>query len=295
MNREKPSQTVSRAKQLGSHLYSWVMLSPANGPPFTPLPNEKTLFVSPPRIGFSITTPVNSANKHQQQSLFSLSHSIGSLYLTNRRIIYIPDKPTERLKSFGSPILNLHDSHVTAPFFGPNVWTALLQPVRGGGIPVPNTGLVEVKMTFKEGGAFDFHTHYERIRERLQQAVEVARVDGDAAGGSRTAMNGIDMANVNLDDLPAYQEQSDGPLLPPTATAMGLAGPHGHPGLRQRNAGADDDRYRAQPKSSEQNFNPPSEPPPGYDETQLAGLQDGTDHRFHPATLEDVDRPGEKR
>ena len=46
------------------------------------------------------------------------------------------------------------------------MWQALLQPVHGGGIPTPLGGVVELKFTFKDGGAFDFHTHFERIKER---------------------------------------------------------------------------------------------------------------------------------
>ncbi|KAK3063554.1 hypothetical protein LTR53_018863, partial [Teratosphaeriaceae sp. CCFEE 6253] len=145
---------------------------------------------------------------------FALAHSTGVLYLTNRRLIYLPDKPTDKLQSFAAPVLNFHDSHVTAPFFGPNVWMALLQPTHGGGIPVPSAGVVEIKLTFKEGGAFDFHTQFERVKERLQQAVEVQRMDG-GGGSADPARAALNVGTVDLEDLPAYQEESDGPLLSP--------------------------------------------------------------------------------
>jgi hypothetical protein len=200
------------------------------------------------------------------------------LYLTNRRIIYVPDKATESFQSFAGPILNLHDSHVTAPFFGPNVWQALLQPVQGGGIPIPAGGAVDLKLTFKDGGAFDFHTHYERVRERLQQAVSVSRIEGDGSGSSRAAMIGVDVGNVNLDELPAYQESSNGPLIAPTSSSMPAQQPSQ---LLQpaRDSGVGSDDGRPAPKSTNSAFSPPDEPPPGYEEAQMAGLADEAERR----------------
>ncbi|GAB7364029.1 hypothetical protein MBLNU230_g4586t1 [Neophaeotheca triangularis] len=259
--------------RIRSHLKSWVMLSPATTPPYTPLPSEQNLFTSPPRISLTVSSPQHYPGKQQQP--YNLSSSAGVLYLTNRRLIYLPDKPTDKFQSFAAPILNLHDSHVTAPFFGPNVWQALMQPVQGGGIPTPATGVVEVKFTFKEGGAFDFHTQYERIRERLQQAIEVSRIQGDGASSSAGAMNGVDVSNVNLEDLPAYQEQSDGPLMPPTAVAAAAAAAQ----QPQRDSGIAVQDERPRPKATDNAFSPPNEPPPGYEETQMAGLQDEMDKR----------------
>ena len=89
--------------------------------------------------------------------------------------------PTPALTSFSAPILNLHDTRVSAPFFGPNVWNAAVQPVPGGGIP-PTHSVVELKMTFKDGGAYDFHQKFLEIRERLQQVVAVARESGQMSG-----------------------------------------------------------------------------------------------------------------
>ncbi|TKA61874.1 hypothetical protein B0A55_10457 [Friedmanniomyces simplex] len=270
--------TMSKTKRIRSHLSSWVMLSPSTNPPFTPLPGEQTLFASPPRIGFSLSTPAHYPGKQQQP--FSLAHSSGILYLTNRRIIYLPDKGTEKIQSFAAPILNFHDSHVTAPFFGPNVWMALLQPVPGGGIPVPGTGVVEIKLTFKEGGAFDFHTHFERVKERLQQAVEVSGMSG-GGDASRTAMSGLNVGTVDLEDLPAYQEESDGPLLSPVM-APPLAMPRVTPVRRsevQRDSGVGVEDDRPLPKPTDNAFPPPEEPPPGYEEAQMQGLQEEVERR----------------
>jgi len=148
---------------------------------------------------------------------------------------------------------------VAAPWFGPNVWTALLQPTSGGGIPIPPAGVVEVKLTFKDGGAFDFHTRYERVRERLQQAVETQRMDGDGQGGAQR----VDVGNVDLEELPVYVEEGEGPLIAPIAPTIQQNGRMGGDGVRER------------PRREEV----PDEAPPGYEEAQMAGLQDELERR----------------
>lgn len=136
---------------------------------------------------------------------------------------------------------------------------------------MPPGGVVEVKFTFKEGGAFDFHTHYERVRERLQQAVENLRMEGDASSSSRTGMNGVDVSNVNLEDLPAYQEEGDGPLIPPIA-ASALQARRSPPG-RGRDSGLGEDEDDNGQSRSKPSNDTPSEPPPGYEEAQMDALE----------------------
>lgn len=140
--------------------------------------------------------------------------------------------------------------------------------MHGGGIPTPTGGVVELKLTFKDGGAFDFHTHFERIKERLQQAVEVSRIDGDGASGAAGAMSGVDVNNVNSEDLPVYQEESDGPLLSPVAASI--------PQQQQPVQPLDDSTpgARPRPRATDDAFSPPDEPPPGYEEAQMATLHD---------------------
>lgn len=210
---------------------------------YTPLSGERTLCVFPSRISLSLTAPAHFPGR--QQTPFSLSSPTGKLYLTNRRVIYLPDKATERLQSFAASYLNIHDSHIAAPWFGPNAWCASLQPVRGGGI---DALVVELKLTFKDGGAFEFQTQFEKIKERMQQVAEVARMSGDAAASN----NGIDGRNVDLEELPRYQEESHGPLISPVAPSPVV--------LHAQNTGER-----------------PTEPPPGYEEVQRAGVQDELD------------------
>ena len=182
--------------------------------------------------------------------------------------MFLPSTPEPNMKSFMAPILNLKDTRISAPFFGPNVWTGILQPVTGGGIP-SHCAFVEIKMTFKEGGAFDFHSTFERVRDSLLQAVENAEASGQE----------LDPENVHLDQLPAYGEVSgtrmappqdgrgDPPLVAPTPIHASQAG---HPSASARPA----DAVRPGDTATPEHFEPPNEPPPGYEEAQSSGIRD---------------------
>lgn len=176
--------------------------------------------------------------------------------------------------------MNLQDAHVHAPFFGANVWTGILQPVTGGGIP-PHHAFVEIKMTFKEGGAFDFHSTYERIKESLSQAIELARESGQVTGNAGQ-MAGVDLSTVHMDQLPAYEDIGASRSVPPVRLAqpIPIAAPAAGPPLmrdsavllpsdEERNAKSSSD----QPPSSDRT-EVPTEPPPGYDEAQRSSVVD---------------------
>jgi len=241
------------------------MLDPSTG--FTPLPGEQRLYISPPRTALSL----QSLNKNPGTQPYSIQSSGGTVYLTNRRVLYLPSQPTDRFQSFTAPILNLHDTHVAAPFFGPNVWTAVVQPVPGGHIPSSETAL-ELKLTFKDGGAFDFHSTYERIKERLQQAVDAARESGHLVGdGSEGASGGagLDLSAIHLDELPAYDDQSG---RPPSASDL--------PRQRGGQRGAAPGAASAMRSPRETDFTPPNEPPPGYEEVQVDSVADALERRL---------------
>lgn len=157
------------------------------------------------------------------------------------QVVYLPSQRTQDFHSFSAPLLNIHDSHVSAPFFGPNVWNALIQPVSGGGIP-PSLPAVQLKLTFKEGGAFDFHTDFERIKERLQQALDVSR---------ENSLRTVDMSAVDLEQLPAY----DGRRNDATDASQNHSDPP--PNFHQNSSGAP-------PETGSE----PHDPPPGYEEVQ---------------------------
>ena len=130
----------------------------------------------------------------------------------------------------------------------------------GGGIP-PQHAHVELKMAFKEGGAFDFASTYERIKETLSQAVDVERESGRPPAA--------DLSGVNLEQLPAYEEATSGPVLQRPTPISRTAAPQ--PAMRDRGiAVSPEDEQVANPPlaSSSNDVPPPNEPPPGYEETQ---------------------------
>ncbi len=196
--------------------------------------------------------------------------------------MYLPTAPTPELQSFSSPILNLQDSFVRAPFFGANYWVALCKPVAGGGIP-PSHAAVELKLTFREGGAFDYHTTFEQIKERLQQAYSVARESGQRGGAG-----GVDLANVHLEQLPAYEPareimpEDDGPtILSPIPTRPG------------RDSGVDGVRSPTERSSPKPEQFAPDEPPPGYEEAQAQAVGVDLDRRLREEAERQRDRDDE--
>ncbi len=117
-------------------------------------------------------------------------------------------------------------------------------------------------MTFKEGGAFDFAATYERVKETLSQALDVARESGRPSAA--------DLADINLEQLPAYEEATGGPTLHrPTPISRTVA-----PQTEVRDSSgiivSSDDERGTNPSSAGSSNGPPlpNEPPPGYEETQ---------------------------
>ncbi|KAF2866884.1 hypothetical protein BDV95DRAFT_631400 [Massariosphaeria phaeospora] len=253
---------------------SWVMLADEGG--YTPLPGEQTLYVSPPRTTLSL----QSKDRNPPSQAYSKQCKSGVVYLTNRRIIYLPVFPTPDLESFAVPILNVADSRVTAPWFGANKWEALIQPVYGGGIP-PGFAELDMIMEFKEGGAFDFATTFERLKDRLRQAVDVARDSGHGTGdGTETgdgrgagALSGVNLNSVHLEDLPTYEDSPRHARVPDPLP--------GSP-VTAESTVAESFSDSASPLGSpeQESFQPPSEPPPGYEEVQRDSIADELERRL---------------
>ncbi|KAF2020645.1 hypothetical protein BU24DRAFT_403738 [Aaosphaeria arxii CBS 175.79] len=261
---------------------SWVMLTESGG--YTPLPGEQSLYVSPPRTTLSL----QSSNRNPPSQAYSVQCKSGVVHLTNRRIVYLPVSPTPEFQSFAVPILNVQDSRVTAPWFGANKWEAVIQPVYGGGIPAQFAEL-EVTMEFKEGGAFDFSTTFERLRERLRQAFDVAREsgltsgDGAELGGGRGggALSGVNLNSVHLEDLPAY-EDTRGQNSTGRADALSSPPPPRDSVVAPSSPPRDEKSSTARSPQQE-TFEPPSEPPPGYEEVQRESVADELERRLRDA------------
>ena len=132
-------------------------------------------------------------------------------------------------------------------------------------------------MEFKEGGAFDFASIFERLRERLRQAVDVARESGAGGDGA----NGVNMNNVHLEDLPAYEDTGRHARVPDTPPASAgfqdadptIAAPQPQSPRQAQTSPL------ASPRSDAGTFEPPLEPPPGYEEVQRSSIADELERR----------------
>jgi hypothetical protein len=149
--------------------------------------------------------------------------------------------------------------------------------VPGGGIPATHAAL-ELKLTFKEGGAFDFHTSYERLKERLVQAVEGAREEGGGNIGTQNAgPEGVDWNRVHLEDLPAYE--AGGVASVPTS-------PLDRNGARNIEFGAEASRRTSVASPREETFATPVEPPPGYEEVQRGSIVEELERRIRSGEMD---------
>ncbi|ETN43377.1 uncharacterized protein HMPREF1541_02536 [Cyphellophora europaea CBS 101466] len=237
---------------------NWVMRNQEGN--FVLLPGERHIWRSSPRTAFSLTSP----RSYPGQNPINIQCTAGVLYLTNQRIVYLPEKVGPDFQSFSASLLNLHDTHTVLPWFGPNAWVAIVEPVAGGNIPQEHH--IELKITFNDGGAPDYSANFERIKERLQQAVDVAR-ESNMNGRPQAGVAGVNLESVHLDQLPTYESSATDRMAPEASQELvqtyptrSAAPPTGGAGLSQPEA--------------------PAEAPPGYEETQQRSVQEELDRRF---------------
>ncbi|KAK9370038.1 hypothetical protein V1509DRAFT_618356 [Lipomyces kononenkoae] len=174
---------------------NWVMLSRNPVDAYVPLPNEITIYRAPQRTSFKLrqvgnqsssTSSVYPGNISSTALPVKYDASHGQLLLTSHRVIYLADSPSSVFQSFAAPLRNVHDAHVTQPWFGPNMWSSVVVAVQDGGLPTDTP--LELTITFKDGGAFEFHDCFERIRERMQEGVNhIDELPTYTAGGSATS------------------------------------------------------------------------------------------------------------
>lgn len=176
------------------------------------------------------------------------------------------------------PLLSLQDTHVSAPFFGANRWEGILIPTAGGGFASQHH-TVQIKFTFQEGGAFDFSNTFERIIEQVSHAAEIARENGRATTQPNAPID------VDLEQLPAYEEEAPPQPTAPSTNAdvsqvqrpMPIA-PNG--ATRPAPVQSPSERVERPHHTTEIPFDPPSEPPPGYEETQSQSIADNLEQRL---------------
>ena len=143
----------------------------------------------------------------------------------------------------------------------------------GGGIPATHA-YVELKLVFKDGGAFDFHSTFERVREQVVHALDVARESG------RDVRNVIDVVgDVGGEELPAYEG-------PGVGTSFMSSGSVGMAIGQQQRGRLDDDvqpplgpppplgHARGAINGTRDMVEPPNEDPPAYEDVQRTGVAD---------------------
>ena len=147
-----------------------------------------------------------------------------------------------------------------------------------GGIP-PHHPAIKLTLTFRDGGAYDFHTKFVQVKERLQQALEVrglAGIGADATSGGQAEALAAASADVTLEDLPAYEESAtvrtsavnaETPIIAPQARRVQRhAEPLPEDSLIDLGTPA---------THSVTSSNVPSDAPPGYEEAQSSGISQG--------------------
>lgn len=223
---------------------SWVMLK-ENGKDIERLPDEQILLITPPRVSLELSVPKPLQASHT----FSINCLDGKAYVTNKRVIYLAARPTEQFKSFAAPILNINDTHPSSGGFlgfGAWRWHGTVTPTVNGGIPA-EIPLLELTLTFNEGGMDSFNRKYSLIRDRLQQFAQ-------ATGQS------VRDAVVHDEDLPPYD---------PNDHSQAAAAPM--PSITQP---------AAEPVQGRPNQQTPDEPPPDYDEAQAQAVSGRFEERI---------------
>ncbi|KAL6882799.1 hypothetical protein HDV57DRAFT_460028 [Trichoderma longibrachiatum] len=226
---------------------SWVMLNQGG---FVKLNNERILWKLDGRISCELSVPPELKARCVP---FHRKSDKGALFLTNKRVIYLPAKPTQepKFESFSAPILKFQDSTTSSSMWWGWIWKSDCIPVSGGGIP-PEIPRVEVKLTFSDGGMTEFNEAYIGLRERLFQYREMRR-ELDAS------------TEVPDEPLPAYEAQGDRQE-PPASSQLAVPGPNRSDSSASRRA--------------------PNEPPPNYDEAQAQQLS----NRLEDHIRNEVDR-----
>ncbi|KAG5982225.1 hypothetical protein E4U55_002170 [Claviceps digitariae] len=212
---------------------SWVMLNQGG---FVKLGNERILLKLDSRISCELSVPQELRARFAP---FHRKSDKGTLFLSNKRIVYLPAKPTQepKFESFSAPILKLQDSTTSSSMWWGWVWKSDCIPVSGGGLP-PDLPRIEVKFTFSDGGMMEFNEAYIRLRERLFHYQDMRREMGPGA-------------DIPDEPLPAYEASENQPAAA-TGSSLNVAG--------------------NDPSDSSSSRRAPNEPPPNYDEAQAQQL-----------------------
>lgn len=142
-----------------------------------PLPTSR-ISLSGKTIGSSSSSSRSSSSTEGGE----LSSSSGQLYLSTRRLVYIPSAsetsspPRHRVfgrgdrnfESLSVPLDRISSTQLQQPWIGPSGWVCLVSPLAGGGLE-PETLAWQLKLVFRDGGVYEFVEAYERS-QRARQA-----------------------------------------------------------------------------------------------------------------------------
>lgn len=122
------------------------------------------------------------------------SHLTSDRSFSQIQVVYLAAQPTNAFTSFAVPILNVEDSNVASPLFGAWYWLATVRPVPNGGVSTDHA-LVNVKISFHDGGGSAFYDKFVALKARLYHAREL---------GASFA------THAHLDQLPRYEPLPEG-------------------------------------------------------------------------------------
>ena len=152
-------------------------------------------------------------------------------------------------------------------------------PTAGGGFSAQHQ-VIQIKLTFKEGGAFDFQSTLERIKEQVTHAAEIARENGRPVNASNGPID------VNLEQLPAYEEVGSTGSRPPQpaapSTQESLSQVQRPIPIAPNGAVRPSPLPRAAtpPPTAAAPYPHPNEPPPGYEEVQSSSIANDLEQRL---------------
>jgi hypothetical protein len=138
---------------------------------------------------------------------------------------------------------------------------------------------VNLRLTFGDGGAFDFSQFFEAVKERTRQVLDSVEESGGHVNPS--ALGAATLRNIHLDELPAYEEARQAPAHVPQD--MTNLEPQPRPQRSLQVPGAQlvdvsiDAPPAAQDMSRSSSFVTPAEPPPGYEEAQRQSVVEHLD------------------
>lgn len=154
--RVKPlSHTTRRHYRRKKMSINWVMIE--NNKPVE-LPSELFHYTKGDRISIELKSITDGAVPTV------INCPSGELYLSNQRLVYIgktqvtfkiPQKGDQEFKTFAVDLAKLQYASAVTPWFGANGWQAVFPPIKNGKLD-PDNVLWKVKLTFKDGGAFEF-------------------------------------------------------------------------------------------------------------------------------------------